>query len=103
MSIAPEFHTLKEALSDWVDSDVATYYLACCLGLMGPEDGSFSDFRQAKAVFWGANELGESLGRFLDRLVECGVLEFDDTAPHYRFRWNPAFKGSWEDQSHGTT
>jgi hypothetical protein len=86
------FHTLKEALGDWVDADIATYYLACCLGLMGPEDGSLDRFRDAKHVFWGANELGENLGRFLESLVACGVLEERDL----RYRWNSAFKGTWE-------
>jgi len=90
------FPSLKAALADWVDSDIATYYLACCLGLMGPEDGSLDGFRNAKHVFWGANGLGEFLGRFLDQLVEHGVLEFDDSGTSYRYRWNPSFKGSWE-------
>jgi len=89
------FRTLKEALADWVDADVATYYLACCLGLMGPEDGSLHKFRDAKHVFWGASELGESLGRFLDTLVQRGVLEFKTDGLHYR--WNSSFKGTWEE------
>jgi hypothetical protein len=95
MTFPAHFRSLKVALADWVDADVATYYLACCLGLMGPEDGSLDGFRDAKHVFWGANELGESLGRFMDQLVACGVLEFDQQTS-YRYRWNPSFKGSWE-------
>jgi hypothetical protein len=96
MGFPAHFSSLKEALVDWVDSDVATYYLACCLGLMPPENGSLDGFRDAKHLFWGANPLGESLGRFMHELVECGVLEFDDSGTSYRYRWNPSFKGSWE-------
>lgn len=96
MKTPAHFKSLKEALADWQDSDVATYYLACCLGLMGPEDGSLDCFRNAKHVFWSANQLGEALGRFMDQLVECGVLEFDDAGTNTRYRWNPSFKGSWE-------
>ena len=96
MTFPAHFPSLKVALADWVDSDVATYCLACCLGLMGPEDGSLDGFRSAKHVFWGANELGESLGRFMDQLVACGVLEYDDSGTNSRFRWSPSFKGSWE-------
>jgi hypothetical protein len=90
------FRTLKEALVDWVDADVATYYLACSLGLMGPEDGSFEEFRGAKHVFWSANQLGDALGRFMDTLVECGVLEFAGTGNMPAYRWNSSFKGDWE-------
>lgn len=93
------FSSLKEALAGWADFDVAAYCLACCLGLMGPEDGSLAGLRSAKHVFWGANCLGESLGRFLQELVECGVLEFDDSETNLRYRWNPSFKGSWEARS----
>jgi hypothetical protein len=96
MTLPANFRTLKEALADWADSDVATYYLACCLGLMEPDDGSLAGFRNAKRVFWGANPLGECLGRFIHELVACGVLEFDDSDTNSRYRWNPSFKGTWE-------
>ena len=96
MTFPAHFQSLKVALVDWVDSDIATYYLACCLGLMGPEDGSLEEFRDAKHVFWSANDLGDSLGGFMQELVRCGVLEFDDSEASYRYRWNPLFKGSWE-------
>jgi hypothetical protein len=86
------FHTLKEALVDWVDADVAMYYLACCIGLMGPEGGSLDKFRDAKDIFWSANEIGETLWRFLDSLVACGVLEKREL----EYRWNSGFKGAWE-------
>ena len=81
-----KFETLKQALADWQDFDAAGYRLACCLGIFpngapGP-----------KHLYWGANPLGESLGRFLDELVSLGVLEFDDAGTNLRYRWNPAFK-----------
>jgi len=96
MTFPAHFESLKVALAEWADADVATYYLACCLGLMGPEDGSFNGFHNAKHVFWSANRLGESLGHFMDELVACGVLEFDDSGTNCRYRWNRSFKGSWE-------
>ena len=79
-----------------MDADVAAYYLACSLGIMGPEDGSLDKFRDAKHVFWSANPLGEALVRFLDNLVECDVLEFQSDGVHYR--WNGSFIGTWENK-----
>jgi hypothetical protein len=96
MTRPSHFESLKVALDDWADFDVATYCLACCLGLMGPEDGTLAEFRRAKHVFWGANPLGEVLSHFMQGLVNCGVLEFDDSGPNCRYRWNRSFHGSWE-------
>ena len=96
MVFPAHFPSLKVALSDWVEGDVAEYYLACSLGIMKPEDGSLDGFRRAKHVFWSRNELGESLRDFMQNLVERGVLEFDDSGGRYHYRWNPTFKGSWE-------
>jgi len=83
--------TLKELLAEWQDFDAAAYKLACCLGILPPDDGSTSGFGATKHLFWGANVLGESLGRFLDELVKCEVLEFDDKGTNLRYRWNPKF------------
>jgi hypothetical protein len=93
MTFPAHFRSLKEALADWVHADVATYYFACCLGLMGPEDGSLDGFRDAKHVFSGSDKLGASLWKFMDELVALSVLEFDDKA--IKYRWSPSFRGSW--------
>jgi hypothetical protein len=63
---------------------------------MGPEDGSLDGFRRAKGVFWSKNVLGETLRHFMQQLVQCGVLEFDDSDGRYHYRWNPSFRGYWE-------
>ncbi len=94
MKFPAHFQSLKVALADWVDADVATYYLACCLGLMRPEDGTLDGFRDAKWVFWSGNEVGDTLWQFMEALQKLGVLEFDEE--NIKWRWNPSFKGDWE-------
>jgi len=89
----PQSQVLRETLAEWEDSDVAMYKLACSLGILPPEDGSFDGFRACKWVFRSANPLGDELGGFLSDLVACKVLEFDERTR--RFRWNP----SWDPQS----
>src|ERR1041385_5303157 len=88
------FSSLKEALTDWVYADVATYYLACCLGLMPEEDGTLDGFRDAKHVFWGSSDVGTALWKLMNRLEVLGVLEFDPM--HTMWRWNPSFRGDWK-------
>ena len=84
--------TLKQALTEWTDWDGATFCLARCLGLMGPE----VDFPvRAKHVFWSNNPVGNMLHEVLKHLIGQGILEVhpeDDTI----IRWNSAFVGSWE-------
>jgi hypothetical protein len=86
-------NTLKEALSDWRDFDSAESALAISLGLMTPETNFQTD---AKHVFWSDNPTGNMLSEFLTRLVQIGVLEYRETENDNEYRWNPAFKGSWE-------
>jgi hypothetical protein len=88
------FESLKVGLADWVHADVATYYLACCLGLMKPEDGTLDGFRDAKHVFCGSSDVGSARWDFMETLEKLGVLEFDEKA--IKWRWNPKFKGDWE-------
>jgi hypothetical protein len=83
--------TLREALSDWSDWDSASYSLGICLGLM-PDEPAFG---RAKSVFWPNHEIGRMLYNMLDQLVAAGVLEKRDE-PDFQYRWNPAFRGSWE-------
>ena len=86
-------HTLREALPDWHDWDGAAYHLAVCLGLMNDEPGLFET--RAKHVLWSNNPIGNMLYGMLDQLVAAGVLESRDE-PDKQFRWNAAFRGSWE-------
>jgi hypothetical protein len=96
MTVPAHFSTLKVALADWVDRDIATYHLSCCLGLMEPEDGSLDGFRDNKHVFWSNNRLGNTLDAMMFELEKCGVLEHDESDANDRFRWNSTFKSSSE-------
>jgi len=84
--------SLREELADWTDIDVAGFVLARRLGIIGA-DVQFQT--HAKHVFWSEHPVGRALYRILDELVEAGVLEKRDE-PDFQYRWNPAFKGSWE-------
>lgn len=85
----PEFRSLRETLTQWEDADIAAYKLGCALGVLPPEDGSYNGFQAVKHLFWGANSLGETLSGFLDELVRCNVLQYDED--NVKFRWNPDF------------
>jgi hypothetical protein len=84
---------LREALVDWTDADGAAYSLAECMGLMPP--WTSSGWLRTKHVFWSNNPVGNMLDTLLDQLVAAGVLEKRDD-PDYQYRWNAAFRGSWE-------
>ena len=100
MSAPSLFSSLKEALADWEDPDVTAYYLGCCLGLMGPEDGSFDGFRKAKATVFMDNPVGNALYAMLDRLVSLGALLYNE--PEMQYKWNPSFHGEWENETRAT-
>jgi hypothetical protein len=79
--------TLRERLADWHDFDGAAYELGVVLGLFpefGQEPGQ-DPWHGTKGIFWSANPLGDVLNEMLHKLVEVGMLDFDDE----RFRWNP--------------
>jgi hypothetical protein len=78
---------LKETLDDWEDSDIAMYKLACSLGLLPPEDGSYDGFRDYKSLFFIKNDYVFQLNGILNALVHLKVLEFDEETAKYR--WNP--------------
>jgi hypothetical protein len=94
MNRYPASQVLKETLSEWESAEVAAYKLACSLGIVPPEDGSFDGYRDAKALFGAASELGDILCQALDSLTAAGVLEFDPE--RIKYRWNRGFKGFWE-------
>ena len=83
--------TLKDLLADWTDVDVAEFYLARCLGIMGSDVPTMAS---AKHVFWSANPVGDTLYEILQHLVRIGVLEHDEDES--RYRWSSSFKGTWE-------
>jgi hypothetical protein len=75
--------TLKEALADWTDWDVAAHALGVCLGAF-PEGSKSMDY---KAVTWTPG-LGDRLHRILLELAFSGVLEQRDET-EIQFRWRP--------------
>lgn len=83
--------TLKELFSDWVEPDHAHYYLACLLGLMEYDD-SFAVFLKVKSVFNTKNEMGTMLFEMMEKLVEGGVLECNESI---QYRWNKSFNEYW--------
>lgn len=85
--------TLKELFNDWVDYDIAMYYLACLFGMM-KYDNSFtpdSVFTKNISLFNTNNEMSQMFYDILTRMVEGGILE--ETAEH-GYRWNKEFKGT---------
>jgi len=79
-------------MKEWSDWDGAARWLATCLGLMPDEPG----WGRTKHVFWSNHPIGNVLYETLERLVQVGVLESRDE-PDKQYRWNPAFRGSWEE------
>ena len=86
--------TLKELLVDWEDYDIASYYLACSLGIM-KYDPSFAIFRFVKGVFMTRTDLGTMLAEMLDELAKQGILE-RNSEDDCQFRWNKSFTGYWD-------
>ncbi len=85
--------TLRVALQEWTDWDAAAYSVGVALGILNPETSPFST--KAKQVFWSANAVGAGLHDILQSLVSLGVL-LRRGEPDDQYRWNPAFRGSWE-------
>jgi len=50
---------------------------------------------KAKHVFWSNHPVGNLLNSMLEQMVTEGILEKRDE-PDFQYRWNPRFRGSWE-------
>ena len=81
MSVLAQFGSLKEALADWQDADVAAYYLARCLGIIEHN----VSFAASKSIVFTSNPVSDMLYQTLNRMVEARVLEHD--ADEQRYRW----------------
>jgi hypothetical protein len=77
---------LRERLQEWVDFDVAAYWLGLSMGMFPPEKGTSWD-PEIKWVFWSCNPEGDFLGHMLLGLVELGILERNEDGD--QFRWSP--------------
>lgn len=80
--------TLKEYLKDWIDIDIAMYYLAVCLGMIEDDERAFSV--TYKHIFCSNNIAGNCLSDMLKKLQDLGVLEFNEE--EMQFRWNKKFE-----------
>ena len=85
---------LSEALKEWTDWDVAEHKLACVLGIVDEEKGSFSlDY---KWIYWCNNRTGNTLSEILTSLIELGFLQFIEEEE--RVRYNEGFDVSKVDE-----
>ena len=80
--ISNPMNTLRTALVEWTDFDVAAHALAQVLGIF-PFD---MPMREVKYVYWSNVPLGNSLIQQLERLAQLGVLERREE-PDLQYRW----------------
>ena len=84
--------TLRKGLAEWVDGDVAPYYVAVALGIAPDPGDEWQDWGGKRWVFWSNNPLGNTLFAMVEQLVAVGVLEQN---PDGLYRWNASF--DWEE------
>lgn len=82
---------IDELFHDWVDFDIAEYYLACLLGIV-KYDESLSEFRRTKGIYVTKNDVGDMLFGFLEKLVEVNIFERNDVLG---YRFNKSFNTYW--------
>jgi hypothetical protein len=85
MSEPEQFTSLREALKEWEDPDIAAYHVARCLGLITPD----VSFAASKPTVFTANPVSDLLYQTLQHLVSIGALE--QTGDEPRYRWNESF------------
>jgi hypothetical protein len=88
--------TLREALADWTDEDVARFALAQCLGIFEPH----VDWFDVKHTLFTNDPVSEGLTAIFDKLVELGILE--TTQDWLQLRWNGHYIGDWESDARST-
>lgn len=64
--------TLKDYFQDWIDVDIALFYLYV---LEGNCDDSWESFRENKHIFWTNNEICNRLFDLLLFMKENNILE----------------------------
>jgi hypothetical protein len=72
---------LQEELKDWTDTDIAMFYIAKELGIIG--DKSFSD---TKWMYCSKNRFSDALYEIGKELEKISVLEYNEDKGQYR--WN---------------
>lgn len=75
--------SLKEALKNWMDVDVAQYRLAKCLGVID----AHATFQETKYLWWTNSDIGSIIYNLLESMKDEGLLEYRDESGDYQFRW----------------
>jgi len=75
--------TLKEALKDWTDVDVAQYELAKVLGVISEDDNFQTD---TKHLWWSDTPIGSMMFDLLGALEDEGLVECR-AEPDLQYRW----------------
>jgi hypothetical protein len=91
--MATDLRTLRSAIQEWTDVDLAQYSLALALGMIVPDRSPFAT--KAKHLFWTNNPVGSALYEVLETLTRIGVIERRDE-PDIQYRWNASYRGSWD-------
>lgn len=84
--------SIQELFNDWIEPDVAEYYLACLLGVMEYDD-KWINYSEAKGIFMTKNKFGDMLYEMLEKMAKTGLLEKDED--DYQYRWNKSLNEYW--------
>ena len=91
----PKAEILKLALEKWSEEDYAQWAFAVSLGIVRPE----LEWRDVRHVFETNHPVALLMLNFLNQLVREGILEKQEGEGLDEYRWNKAYKGSWEDRN----
>ena len=83
---------IRTLFADWVEPDVACYYMACLLGMLSFKPG-WDAYRNVSGIFSWRSSVGTATFHLLECLVEEGLLESNRDG---QYRWNPAFEENLE-------
>ena len=81
---------IEQLFKEWVDFDVAEYFLACRLGIV-KFDESYDEFRRTKGVYNTKNPIGDMLYSMLEQLSDVGILIRGDDG----YKWNDKSSFYW--------
>lgn len=80
--------TFIARIKDWTDYDVAMHLLALQIGIVDEDKGSFQS--EYKWIYWSDNPYGNMLGDMLNKMIEVGVLLYDEE--DQKVKYNPDFE-----------
>ncbi|MDH5180588.1 MAG: hypothetical protein OEZ39_12050 [Gammaproteobacteria bacterium] len=80
---------LKERAQEWIEPDMAMYFVGCNLGIFPPPDSELSGYRAVKKILWSSNDIEETLELVIKRLYRNNILLFNEDTQKYK--WNDNF------------